>query len=61
MFNKPDVNNETIIPEVTPPIVSIENDFPGVKLLEVLAKEISLTKVNPGYQAKWKKNKKSKD
>ena len=35
------------MPETTPPIVSIENDFPGERLFPDLANEISLTKVNP--------------
>jgi hypothetical protein len=54
----PDVNNEISMPETTPPIVSIEKDFPGAKSFPDLAKEISLTKVNPETMQKGRRTKK---
>ena len=36
-----------IIPATIPPVVSIEKDFPGTKLLISLAADISFTKTNP--------------
>jgi hypothetical protein len=47
VFCNPEVIIDINIPATTPPVVSIEKDFPGIKLLISLAHFINLTKAKP--------------
>jgi hypothetical protein len=48
----PAVKKDIIIPDAMPPAVSIEKDFPGMKLFPALAIKMSLTKVYPDTRQK---------